>query len=114
MGGKNETVVPAKKSSKSGSPVEIGSLRVHESGGEIHFHDDSKKLKCAVPVSTWYLAWSNLWKNISESWMFADMKNKTCISAKIIIQDGQADIDICVEPLEVSQALTDINKFTEG
>ncbi len=44
MGGERETNVKSTPSAKSGS-TEVGSIRIHESGGEVHFHDDKRKLK---------------------------------------------------------------------
>lgn len=52
MGGQYEGAVetPAKKDDtiKSG-PVNVGKLRTHESGGEVHFHDDANGIKAVVP-----------------------------------------------------------------
>ena len=114
MGGKNETTVPAKKSGKAGESIDVGSLRVHESGGEIHLHDDANKLKCAVPVATWSKEWSNLWKRVHERWTFADAENGTWMSATIVIVDGNAKIEIGIEELKISPELAKLNKFTEG
>jgi hypothetical protein len=54
MAGTRETVV---KQSESLEGKSIGDVRIHESGGQVHFHDDKNGLKCAIDVTDFYAKW---------------------------------------------------------
>jgi len=71
MGGEREAYMEAgdkskKKDTPPGSVAGIvgstaGSrIRIHQSGGEIHFHDDANKIKCAVPVAEAWKGWEQI------------------------------------------------------
>lgn len=57
MGGEREDVI---EGGADGAPIQ--NIRIHESGGQVHFHVDKSKppLKVAVPVATWWEAWQRL------------------------------------------------------
>ncbi len=123
MGGEKETKVSAKKSTKSGS-VEIGELRIHENKGEIHFHDDAKSLKCAVPVATWFATWQRMWNEINTEFNLVDTKNGTTLLAKVVCiiperpvsqQNSKPilDLHIYVDETEPTDALKAMLKFME-
>lgn len=42
------------------SEFKIGDLRVHESGGEVHVHDDKKGLRFVMPVADFKGEYDNL------------------------------------------------------
>lgn len=46
MGGQNEQVLPAKPGFTSND------VRIHESGGEVHLHDDKGGLRVVVSIAT--------------------------------------------------------------
>src|SRR3990167_2072423 len=54
MGGENEKTISAKRSEEG---TQISDIRMHQSAGEVHFHDDKKGFKCAMPVSDFFAAW---------------------------------------------------------
>lgn len=64
-----ETPKKDKKTTKSG-PQNLGKLRSHVSGGELHLHDDESSLKVAVPVSVFWKYWSELRHGLREEWRF--------------------------------------------
>lgn len=115
MGGERETHVKSKP--KSGS-TEVGALRIHESGGEVHFHDDKRKLKVAVPVATWYDATSLLLaQRPGDAWTFVDPVQHTVLEATLVIDDRKKkpvfDISLEITAIEVSDDLARLLKFTQ-
>lgn len=93
MGGKNEQVIetPAEK----GLGNLVGKTRVHESAGFIHFHDDEKRVKVAIPVAEFWTAW-NHFKNGDQaaSLKFLDLVNKSLLT---ITLSFSPIIDVTVE-----------------
>lgn len=75
MGGERETVVESKK--KASGATKVGKIRIHESGGQVHFHDDDAKLKVAVPVSSWFEIFQKVSTGGSET--VIDPVNKTIL-----------------------------------
>lgn len=57
MGGDRETVIPASKTSARPSSTVLGDLRVHESSGEVHVHNDKAGLKFAMASADFFRAW---------------------------------------------------------
>ena len=48
------------------SEFTIGDLRVHESNGDIHIHDDKKSLKLAMPTSDFKREYADLKSSIED------------------------------------------------
>ena len=56
MGGQREVVLPKAETEKStGRSVIIGDIRIHESGGKVHFHSITNR--CAVDLKDFNDAW---------------------------------------------------------
>lgn len=120
MGGENEFKTPAKKSgSKTDREETIGELRIHESKGEVHFHDDDRKLKVAMPVATWYAAWQRLTNEPNSEFNYADVENGTALLAKVacIVPDGggktQLDLHLYIEETEITNPLKAMISFMD-
>ncbi len=119
MGGEREFKTPAKKSgSKKDREQTIGELRIHESEGEVHFHDDAKKIKVAMPVATWYSAWERIWKEPNTEFNFADAENGTLFFASVVKRPGTegkpaVELSIYVEEMELSDGLKDMIAFMD-
>lgn len=79
MGGERETVVPA-----AGADTQVGSIRIHQVGGESHFHDDKRKLKVVVPHWKLENAWQRLGAEGGE-WTYCDVTRKTCLRLRVIL-----------------------------
>lgn len=125
MGGERETFLESaeeraeKAKSKAGSATEsMGSLRgtnnplrIHESGGEVHFHDDTAKLKAAVPCAAWFKAWDKL-SSQPQSWQFVDQKNKTVLTIDTKLDNGSLEADVTLSHLTVGTNFSALAKFT--
>lgn len=85
MGGDNESTVEQKAPAKKGMAGEqaIGTVRIHESNREIHFHDDTNGLKAAVPVATWYTGWERLSCGLVKKFTYVDVVNKTQLTVRL-------------------------------
>jgi len=115
MGGAREAKVAAKKA--DGKEQKLGELRFHESGGQVHFHDDKNKLKVAIQAGRWYQEWQNAVKAACENGMAAfqyrDHINKSQLTLQVTLSDGQLDIsEISIAPLTSSDTFKKLDEFT--
>jgi hypothetical protein len=114
MGGEREVTVESKSKSKSsGAETKVGTLRIHESAGQVHFHDDEKKLKCAVPVADWWKAWEKL-SCQSQRWEWIDSENNTILVAETQIQHPNFDLSLILNSVTLSPGFQKLNSFTRG
>ncbi len=119
MGGERETLVEkeksevkvAKGSGKTGK-TDIGSFRIHESKGEVHVHDDTNKLKAAVPVAAWWKMWDKL-RNEPGTWTWIDPDHKTRLSIQSVLDGSDVDVIIGVSPTTFGDAWNKLNSFTK-
>lgn len=81
MGGDREFTTPAKSIETS---EHIGNLRIHESNGEIHFHDDSNSLKVAIPSADMFAAWEKLSTGQKKKFSHKDRTNGTQLLIEIV------------------------------
>ncbi len=101
MGGENEITTP--KKSAPGAPNPSG-LRVHINGGEAHFHDDTGRLKTAVPVSVWYKYREELITLQRPTWEYLDPVNETLLTLNMIMTDNGGG-----ETHEIDQVVKKVN-----
>jgi hypothetical protein len=109
MGGAAEETVQSKTGS---GQTTVGQVRFHESGGEVHFHDDANGLKVAVPVSTWYKTWQELSNGLAKSAELVDPARKTMVA--VTIKGGKRkplDVSIAVSPVTISPNFEKFQKF---
>lgn len=113
MGGERETHLEKKS---DGQTVQLGKLRLHESAGEVHFHDDAAANKTAVPVSDWWKAWERI-RSQPGKFEWIDSINKTylVIKTELIFRDGIAHVFAHAEIIkaEVDVNYTELTKFTK-
>lgn len=131
MGGEREDVIETRpKGRKSPEATELKtagqSIRIHESNGEVHFHVDKEKLKCAVPVGEWWKAWNVIAASMRkgmELFYFVDEVNGTAlIVTDVITTDAKVkggpytrDTTIEVRKLENgNDVFKKLKKFTEA
>lgn len=129
MGGERETFLEKNKDSEEETSIaqEKGrSIRLHQSGGYIHFHDDAKKkLKCAVPVAVWWKAWERLrgaTPGEPQEFSFVDAAEKTIliVVVKCLLDTSVGkyeyglQTEISVYPCEPDKNYTELAKFTQG
>lgn len=121
MGGTREDVLPQRSSttvaSKGGTTTVMGTqkIRIHESNRKVHFHDDDNKLKAAVPVDTWFRAWTELM--VSEKpFVYYDLDNMSLLTVMIGEDSNGVEATIRVEKLEAQIGATfkALQKFTLG
>jgi hypothetical protein len=108
MGGANQFEAPASVEAKG--VIELGTVRIHESGGKVHFHADAQNLKVACPVASWFSAWEKISQTPGE-WTFADVS--TGVTVKTILKDGVLDAEIIVFPISVGDTYAQLQKFTK-
>jgi len=90
MGGERQFDTPAKD--KEGQI--IGSLRIHENNGEIHFHDDKNGLKVAVASATMFDAWEKLSDGRLKKFRHKDTTNGTELRIEVIREKRKKRADL--------------------
>ena len=116
MSGEYEKEIESKPKGKSTAKVDIGDsqkLRVHVSGGEVHFHDDGKnKIKAAIPVAVWFAAWEKLRTLQTASWEFLDAGNDSRLS--IAWDTGSQDVVVVLAPEATGDTFKKLDLLTRG
>ena len=108
MGGERETVIEQKSSKND---VVLGSIRVHENKGEVHFHDDDRQLKVAIPVA-WYSAWTSISSGKQSKFKYIDTTNMSQLLIKCKIIDGYVTLKVTINPIEFDNQFEALDKFT--
>jgi uncharacterized protein YdeI (BOF family) len=120
MGGEKETVASQKVETETGVEV-VGSVRYHISKGQVHFHDDANKLKVAIPVATWYKAWTDLSSSVIRLWCYVDTELGTMLTVEISLKKAspkknrplpQLDALIRIEKISTTEEFAKLNKFS--
>jgi hypothetical protein len=115
MGGERETTVEKAKG-KSGDKAdktEVGAFRIHENQGEVHVHDDTNKLKAAIPVSAWWKMWDRL-RNEPGTWSWLDPANKTRLTIETAVdQQSVLMVRISVASISINSDWEKLNNFTK-
>lgn len=119
MGGERETIAPQTKQTRSGLGLErCGTVRYHESKGEVHFHDDTNSLKVAIPSGEWYALYRELSLQTPSSVSFVDHKNQTAFHASTFMKKkkktAKVELEMYIEPVTISSDLAALKRFTEG
>jgi hypothetical protein len=111
MGGDRETFVDAKRTGKEAE--QIGSIRVHEAAGQVHFHDDQNNLKVAVPSHEFWSAWAALVAGGSKT--FIDADQKTILKVSNTLQDlgtpQQLSTRLEIQPIELDDTFQKLHQF---
>ena len=117
MGGERETTVPSTFANDKG--VTLGDIRIHEKAGEVHFHNDSKKLKVAIPSGVWYQAWMRLCDQAG-TFTYVDAERNTSMAVQVRA-DPRTDANkilfeaqIKIEAVDLSDTFKSLHKFTTG
>jgi hypothetical protein len=119
MGGERETTAPQRVETETGSEI-VGSIRYHESKSQIHFHDDANKLKVAIPVATWYKAWTTLVSSPNE-WRYVDIENGSILYVKLFSKKANEkkgrvhstiDALLRIEKIDASEEFSKLNTFS--
>jgi hypothetical protein len=111
LGGERETTLE-KKDKKEGGIATLGGFRIHESNGEVHFHDDKNKLKAAVPLGAWYKAWDKL-RGEPATWQYIDATNNTNISVETRLEKDEFDVIVSITPIKIGKDYAKLNTFSK-
>lgn len=93
-------------------------IRYHPGRNDsVHFHDDSKELKCVVPQTEWMPALHKLRTWQVQSWQYLDRKRGTLVRITAgKNEEGQFDFTICLtkhfDKTEPGPTLANLEKFT--
>lgn len=113
MGGERTTYVEKKSSEAIG--LNKDTYEVHENAGQVHFHDRTNKLKCAVPVATWWKAWNVISSNslpVNE-WVFVDKVNKTMLTITPVFSATKVDVEVQISVFnETGSNFEKLDNFT--
>jgi len=113
MGGQRETTVPQKTRSATGVPTKVGTVRFHQSGDQIHFHDDSAHRKVVVPVAEWFKAWQDLENKVPSQFHYVDAQQKVCLHVETTIVQGEMDILMRLDPVKSSSDFQKMKAFCQ-
>lgn len=116
MGGEREQVVQDKPGKRT--PTEIQSqrgaqkIRIHESGGQVHFHDDKGNLKVAIATAKYWSKWEEIREGKLSLWTFQDPQNKS--ELKIQRPSPDADITIAITAMADFPTFAALDTFAAG
>ena len=112
MGGERETTLEKKNLKSDGEITSLGNFRIHESNGEVHFHDDKNKLKAAVPFGAWYKAWDKL-RGEPATWQYIDTTNNTNISVETRLANDEFDVIVSIQSIKVGNDYAKLSTFSK-
>jgi hypothetical protein len=131
MGGNKETKIGGKKKEKAKGRKEINigrpkptkfepppapeqELRIHENGGEVHFHDDEGGVKVAIPSGEWYKLWEEA-SHSTGSFTYIDKKNGTILDLAITTPAiGMVDAQVNISPIQQGKTFQELEAFIKG
>ena len=116
MGGEREKVLKAADSNVPGASLQISDIRLHESKGKVHLHDDKSQKKCVVSAGDFWLVWENFKKDLSDekTTTIVDIHGKTCAKLMAHLTQGKLDIDLCVDDIEFGKNFQLLDDFASG
>jgi hypothetical protein len=122
MGGENEKVLSTKsKGTAFLGSTNAGKIRMHENGGEVHFHDDANKLKVAVPVADYWSRFNNWINDPQKPLQFIDSNRKAELAFSIKRSHPQGlsnppliDVEMSLSPISIGDNLKSLVDFANG
>ncbi len=112
MGGERETTVEKKEPKAKGGKADFGNFRIHQKDTEVHIHDDTAKLKAAVPVLAWWKMWDRL-RNEPGTWTWLDPSNKTRLTVETALDQDVLGVKVSLAPITINADWDKINNFTK-
>lgn len=114
MGGERETEVAAKKEPKEKKDkVSVGKYRIHQKDAEVHIHDDTNKLKAAVPVARWWKMWEEVRTRPGKIEPYGDPVHKTLLTLECVVDQGTIDVTINIAAATFGDNWEKIDTFTK-
>ncbi len=112
MGGSFEKNTPATKSGKT-----IGHIRMHINSGEVHFHDDKAKKKCAMSVADYHAAMVDFRSRIpiggSKTLIGIDGKT-SLIMTKVMNDQNEMHADLEIHGIKLSSTFQMLEDLAAG
>lgn len=108
MGGQNEAVI-----GKIGDST-AGGIRIHQSAGCVHFHDDEQGLKAEVPQGTFCNTWSEMLAMAPSQWVYVDGDNKTELFIEVLFgeeDDFSLDVSITMRKVKTTDDFNALNRM---
>lgn len=114
MGGKRETKIEQKSSSMTLSQNSANPIRIHESQGEVHFHDDAAKLKVAVQAGAFWNEWAKI-KSGGETKLI-DTERLACLTIKnsvVVLANGELSLasEMNMQKIQPNDAYKKLSDF---
>ena len=121
MGGEREKVIPASSSKTitASSPkiITANDVRIHESGGSVHLHDDKTGLKVEVPVADFWKEWQRR-RSDFRMVSFVDRNLGTIAIIDPILDRSSRPWKVAVEvkigKVDVTDSFRDLDDFCAG
>ena len=126
MGGERETVLSSPPAStKPRGQTTVSGIRMHENKGQVHFHDDKRKIKVAVPTDVFWKAWNNTpfdkgtaGNQVYRTMAMIDPTNKTVVvidsSIHLSAKKTRLDTSVRVEKLTLDPNHQKIQDFIDA
>jgi hypothetical protein len=112
MGGVNEKVIESKLRDQTN--VSVGSIRIHQSGNDVHFHDDQTGLKVSVPVSTFWSAWRQIhFGNLNPVRLY-DSSRGTMVEINFVIDQNVIQTSVIVQQCQGDKIFQALSDFAMG
>lgn len=117
MGGMREEILspPVKgKSSYGKLDVQLNAVRIHDHQGEVHFHADHTKIKCAVDTTEFYSIWrKEKHKLMQQPIYFIGHDGRGGHSVAIISLSG-SELSVTVNKCSLGDSFVKLDKFASG
>lgn len=121
MGGELEQTIESKSFDKSKDSIEISSsIRTHVANSELHFHDDKKGLKVAVPIGEWWAIWNKVSTMSIKKAYYLDRKTGIKLIVEPIVDGGEFDVKITLKktftllPIKTSERFDKLAKYIKS
>lgn len=95
----------------SGFPQQYQSIRQHVSAGQVHFHDDSNKLKASIPVADWYVILRQL-KTMTK-YTYVDTDFNCTATFRPFINNGTFEVAVELIPIVVGERFKQLNALAK-
>jgi len=117
MGGTNQAECPTPTIAVLNSTLEASPIRYHEvsSRGEVDFHDDKAKFKCAIDNGSFFTAYNKWRSELSENLVLLGNDGKGGHSVATFIpytdNNGNIQVSIVVTRSQIGNTIKDLDKL---
>ncbi len=117
MGGAREKhLTPSKGKGLTGKSIQVNAVRIHESTGEVHLHDDNNKRKCSVETSRFWKIWDSfkqdIWDGKTTTVVGKDGQTSAQLTARLA--NNKLDLDIVLDSIELAPNFKMVDDFVSS